>query len=63
MGNQKLNFADFETEQLSKNQQKSVRGGDSPILTAAQEAAQEAAKILLETAPTDPTIGQGKGMG
>ncbi len=28
MKNQKLNFEDFENEKLSKNQQKTVRGGD-----------------------------------
>ncbi|QOG02883.1 rSAM-modified peptide [Flavobacterium sp. MDT1-60] len=28
MANQKLKFEDFETEKLSKNQQKMVRGGD-----------------------------------
>ncbi|WP_117595787.1 rSAM-modified peptide [Flavobacterium sp. Root420] len=28
MANQKLKFEDFEAEKLSKNQQKTVRGGD-----------------------------------
>jgi len=28
MANQKLKFEDFEDEKLSKNQQKTVRGGD-----------------------------------
>ena len=28
MANQKLKFEDFEEEKLSKNQQKTVRGGD-----------------------------------
>lgn len=28
MANHKLKFEDFETEKLSKNQQKTVRGGD-----------------------------------
>lgn len=28
MTNKKLKFEDFETEKLSKNQQKTVRGGD-----------------------------------
>lgn len=66
MANQKLNFVDFQTEQLSKSQQKKVRGGDSPIVTVAQDplnAAEETGRILLETPPTDPTIGTGKGMG
>lgn len=30
MKTQKLKFTDFETEKLSKNQQKSVVGGDVP---------------------------------
>ncbi|SDZ61479.1 hypothetical protein SAMN05444397_110122 [Flavobacterium aquidurense] len=29
MANQKLKFEDFEVEKLSKNQQKTVRGGDA----------------------------------
>jgi hypothetical protein len=34
MANQKLKFEDFEAEKLSKNQQKTVRGGDDePIPT------------------------------
>ncbi|KIO53924.1 hypothetical protein [Flavobacterium hibernum] len=61
MANQKLNFVDFETEQLSKSQQKKVRGGDSPIDPI--NAAEETGRILLETPPTDPAIGTGKGMG
>ncbi|MNY70672.1 hypothetical protein D3C86_2088550 [compost metagenome] len=28
MANKKLKFEDFESEKLSKNQQKTVRGGD-----------------------------------
>jgi hypothetical protein len=28
MANQKLKFEDFQAEKLSKNQQKTVRGGD-----------------------------------
>jgi hypothetical protein len=31
MKNQTLLFADFETERLSKNQQKTIHGGDEPI--------------------------------
>ena len=56
---QKLNFADFETEQLSKSQQKKVCGGDSPINSGAEEST----KTVSKAAPTDPSIGQGKGMG
>ena len=32
MANKKLRFEDFEEEKLSKNQQKTVRGGDDPIV-------------------------------
>ena len=31
MKNIKLNISDFQTEKLSKNQQKMVSGGDDPI--------------------------------
>ena len=47
MRTQKLKFTDFETEKLSKNQQKIVRGGDVPP----------------ETDPIDPGKGNGKGNG
>ncbi|MEG0850390.1 rSAM-modified peptide [Flavobacterium plurextorum] len=30
MSNQKLKFEDFQGEKISKNQQKTVRGGDDP---------------------------------
>ena len=31
MANQKLNISNFESEKLSKKQQKTVSGGDDPI--------------------------------
>ncbi|SHM98293.1 hypothetical protein [Flavobacterium chilense] len=53
MGNKKINFIDFETEKLSKDQQKAVYGGDVTIDVT----------LPLGTVQTsiDPTIGVGKG--
>ncbi|QDW19772.1 hypothetical protein [Flavobacterium sp. KBS0721] len=57
MTTQKLNISDFQTEKLSKNQQRTVSGGDSSI----DPSKGDGKGSTLQSQSIDPSKGDGKG--
>ena len=57
MANLKLNISDFETEKLSKKQQKTVSGGDESI----DPSKGDGKGNTTQTQYIDPSKGDGKG--